>query len=109
MDNDVAGSNARVARQFWLSALRIGSKIALIRISVLWYLTYREWTGTQSLCDVFLIYFLLPEGFILPNKWSWTAAHVWLFTGTLFISSFIVGMMLADLMRAAQEFNRTRR
>jgi hypothetical protein len=109
MENYVAGPGTPVSRQFWRSALRIGAIIAIIRLSVLWYLTYREWTGTQSLSHVLLVFFLLPEGFIFPRGWSLTAAHVWLFSGILFVGSFIVGMLLADLMRAAQKFTMTRR
>jgi hypothetical protein len=99
MENYVAGSGAPVSRQFWRSALRIGAIIATVRISVLWYLIYREWTGTQSLSHVLLVFFLLPEGFIFPRGWSLTAAHVWLLSGILLVGTLTIVMFVAYLIQ----------
>ena len=97
MANNVARSGGPVARQFWRSVLRIGAILAFFRVLILWYLVYREWTGTQSISVLPLILLLFPEGAVVPHGLPWTAAHAWLFSGLLTIGSFTAAFLIRGL------------
>lgn len=87
-------------KPFWILTMRFGGLVALVRIVILWYLTYREWTGTQSLSLLPLILLLYPEGLLLPPTWRLTTTHVWLFSGLLIIGSLIMTGVVALFMAA---------
>jgi hypothetical protein len=84
----------------WSYATRLGGVIAFVRIAILWYATYREWTGTQSLSILPLLLLLFPEGAALPRNWPHTAPHVLLFSGLLAVGSFGFGLLIAGLGKA---------
>jgi hypothetical protein len=92
--------SASPRRRFWISAMKFGGVVALLRVSVLWYVTYREWTGTQSLSLLPLVLLLYPEGLLLPPTWSLTATLIWLFSGLLTIGSLTITVVVG-LLRAA--------
>ncbi len=85
----------------WNYAIRLGGVIALVRISILWYATYREWTGTQTLSLTPLLILLLPEGATIPPNWPPTALHVWLFGGLLAVGSFGFGLVVSLVVKAS--------
>src|SRR5260370_41000152 len=87
------------SRLFWISAIKIASALDLARVSALWYLTYREWTGTQSFLTLPLVLLLYPEGATLPQGWSLTSSHVWLFSGDLIFGSLSIVLGIAALVR----------
>src|ERR1700730_6259883 len=79
----------------WSCAERLGGIIAFVRIAILWYATYREWTGTQSLSILPLLLLLIPEGAALPRNWPLTAPHVLLSSGLLADGSFGFGLLIS--------------
>ncbi len=93
--------SALAQRRFWISTMKVGGLVAVLRVSILWYLTYREWTGTQSLSLLPLILVLYPEGLLFPPAWSLTTNGVWLFSGLLAIGSLTMTSTVASLMAAA--------
>lgn len=66
-----------------------GSAVALVRVSVLWFLIYREWTHQQSLNTLPLVLLLLPEGLLLPASVIWTARLALVFSAALIGGSFL--------------------
>jgi hypothetical protein len=84
----------------WSCSTKLGSIIAFIRISIYWYLTYREWSGTQSFALLPLLLLLFPEGAALPRNWTLTGPHVLLFSGLLVIGSFAFGLLVAWSIKA---------
>ena len=81
--------------------MKFAGLVALLRVSILWYVTYREWTGTQSLTLLPLVLLLYPEGLLLGPTWRLTATNVWLFSGLLTVGSFIMTAVGALLMAGA--------
>lgn len=53
-------------RASWGRVWLLGSGVALVRVGVLWFLIYREWTHQQSLETLPLVLLLYPEGLLLP-------------------------------------------
>jgi len=96
---DLAKRFLRSDLSVWSYAARLGGSIAFVRISIYWYLAYREWNGTQSLSLFPLILLLLPEGAVLPRNWSLTAPHVVLLSGLLAAGSFGFALLVASLFR----------
>lgn len=88
-------------RRFWISTMKFAGWVALLRVSILWYVTYREWTGTQSLTLLPLVLLLYPEGLLARPRWGLTATNVWLFSGLLTIGSYIMTVVVGLLMAGA--------
>ncbi len=91
---------AALPTRFWISAMKVGGLVALLRVSILWYLTYREWTGTQSLSLLPLLLLLYPEGLLVAPTSSPTAADVWLLRGLLAVGSLVMTVVAALLTAA---------
>jgi hypothetical protein len=66
-----------------------GSAVALVRVGVLWFLIYREWTHQQSLNTLPLVLLLLPEGLLLPASAIWTAKLALVFSAAVIGGSFL--------------------
>jgi hypothetical protein len=80
------------------SAIELGCVLALERVSALWYLTYREWTHTQSLSTLPLVPLLCPEGLLLPRGWKPTTPQILLLSGVLAVSSVAAVLAVAKVM-----------
>jgi hypothetical protein len=76
-----------------------GGVIAVVRVGVLWFLIYREWTHQQSLATLPLILLLLPEGLLVPTPVVWTAKLAYVFSVALIASSFAWVLILAVPVR----------
>jgi len=98
--NDLAKRFLRSDLSVWSYSARLGGIIAFVRISIYWYLIYREWTATQSLSLVPRILVLLPER-AMPRDWPLPVAHALLLSGLLAIGSFGFGLLASLLMRTS--------
>ena len=80
-----------------MSVMLVGGGVALVRVVILWYVTYRQWSGNESLFELPLIILLFPELLVMPNNRP-TAANMWVSTGILVVGSFAVVSALALLV-----------
>jgi len=91
------------SRKLWRSIFRVGSVFAVARVSILWFLTYLNWTGRETLSELPLMLLLCPEALVLSKPVSTSAFHVWLFSALLTIGSFAfvaaVGLLSAAVCR----------
>jgi hypothetical protein len=85
----------------WSYAAKLGGIIAFVRIAILWYATYREWTGTQSISMLLLLLFLLPEGAAIPRNWPPSAPHLLFSSGLLAVGGFGFGLLMAGLAKVS--------
>jgi hypothetical protein len=76
-----------------------GSAVALVRVGVLWFLIYREWTHQQSLETLPLVLLLFPEALVLPASVTWTTKLALMFSAALIAGSFLWVRMLTLLVR----------
>jgi hypothetical protein len=86
-------------RPSWARVWMWGSTIALVRVGVLWFLIYREWTHQQSLETLPLALLLFPEGLLLPASVTWTARLALVFSGVLIAGSFLWVLLLTLVVR----------
>jgi hypothetical protein len=86
-------------RWVWMSAIEIGLLVALFRVSNVWYLTYLNWSGQETLSALPLIFVLFPEALALPHKWAPTAGNVWLLSMFLTIGSVTAALVVAAMIR----------
>lgn len=82
---------------------KVGSGLALIRLSSLWFLLYAEWTHQQSLGSLLLVLLLLPEGWVIPKDFSWTWMPAVIFSGLLVLGSFIWALSLILAVNMAKK------
>ncbi|GEM_PF-4092694 len=66
-----------------------GGVVALVRLGVLWFLIYREWTREASLAILPLVLLLFPEGWLLPAPMTWTTSTALAFSAILAAGSFL--------------------
>ncbi len=89
---------ARAGKTIFLS---VGVILTVIRVASLWFLQVREWTNTQSISYLPLIFLLFPEAFLeeyLGPQVPAPARGVWdvlLFSELLAIGSFSFAYLLA--------------
>lgn len=79
-----------------------GSAVASVRVGVLWFLIYREWTHQQSLATLPLVLLLFPEGLLLPAPLVWTVKLALVFSASLIAGSCLWVVILALAVRAAR-------
>jgi hypothetical protein len=92
---DSTGSNQRL----WVSSIKLGLFLGLLRVANLWYLTYLNWSGQQSLGNLLPALLLLPEAGVMPKKWDLTAGNVWMFSAVLMIGSVVIALVVAVMSR----------
>jgi hypothetical protein len=100
--NDSIASNQRL----WVSSIKLGLFLGLLRVANLWYLTYLNWSGQQSLSNLLPALLLLPEAGVMPKKWDLTAGNVWLFSAVLMIGSVVISLVVAVMSRTVAALNR---
>jgi hypothetical protein len=83
----------------WISAIEIGVVVALFRVSILWYLTYLNWSGQESLSELPLVLLLFPEALAMSHKWTLTASNVWLLSTLLTVGSVTAALVVAAMVR----------
>lgn len=86
---------ARLAGRIWLW----GSAVALVRVGVLWFLVYHEWTRQGSLTLLPLMLLLFPEGWLLPAPMTWTTTAALVFSAILTVGSFLWVMIVGLVVR----------
>jgi uncharacterized membrane protein len=67
--------------------MNVAYVVSFIRVMILWYVTYREWSHNESLSELPLMVLLLPELLLMPGGRS-TPATMWISTGLLVAGSF---------------------
>ena len=82
----------------WLWAAAVAS----IRVGVLWFLIYREWTHRQSLATLPLALLLFPEGLLLPAPVIWTAKLAFVFGAALTAGSLVWVLTAALAVRCCR-------
>lgn len=85
----------RLPSRVWLW----GGAVALVRLGVLWFLIYREWTREASLAILPLVLLLFPEGWLLPAPVTWTTSTALVFSAILAAGSFLWVMVFALVAR----------
>ena len=75
----------------------LGLSVGFIRCAVFWYLLFRQWSQTESLGTLPLIFLLLPEILATPQIESWSILGSLLFSLVLFIGSFVIATILVFL------------
>jgi len=93
--NDSTGSR----RWFWFCTVEIGVELALVRVSTLWYMTYLNWSGKESMGELGLLLFLLPEVLVVPHHFNLTASNVWLLSLLLTIGSITLAVIVGIMIR----------
>src|ERR1700730_8019064 len=63
---ELASGSGPLRRRFWMSVMKVGVVLSFVRVSILWVLTYREWSGAQDLSELFFGLFLFPEILLTP-------------------------------------------
>jgi hypothetical protein len=89
------------SRGFWTRTIRLGAVLAIVRVSVLWYLMYREWSGTQSLSAVLLVLLLYPEGAMMSHA-AFALNDVVLLSSFLIIGSIAIAASLLAVASAIE-------
>lgn len=85
----------------WRFAFTVGAIASPLRIGPLWYLMYRQWTGTESLATIPLLLFVYPEAGMLPTGRNVSAAEALVCSAALFADTFAVVCAAFALVRFA--------
>jgi hypothetical protein len=86
-------------RFFSTSVLNIAIAISCVRVFVLFFLVYCEWTGRQSISLLPLVLLLYPEGLLLRDGLTWTVGKAAGFGALLIIGSFSLTFIGAIILR----------
>jgi hypothetical protein len=80
-----------------MSVLLVEGVVTVVRVLILWYVTYRAFVHRENLSELPLIVLLMPELLLAPGD-AVSPKGMWTLTGLLVVGSALIVSLLAALV-----------
>ena len=80
--------------RYWISVLVLGGVVAIVRVGICWWVTYRAFIHQESVDEIPFIALLMPEYLIVPGDPA-SPEGMWALTAALVIGSFAAVVLMA--------------
>jgi hypothetical protein len=84
-------------RRYWISVLLVEGVVTVVRVLILWYVTYRAFVHKENLSELPLMVLLMPELLLAPGD-PVSPRGMWTLTGLLVVGSALIVSLLAALV-----------